>query len=262
MLLKRIIPCLDMKGGRVVKGVRFGNLVDAGDPVAVARLYDRMGADEICLLDIGATLEERDTLLDVVHRTAEAVFLPFTVGGGVRSIDDMRNILLAGADKVSVNSAAISNPGLLSEGARRFGSQCVVLAVDVKKEGDGYRVYSKGGTEATPLDAEEWIVRAVSLGAGEILLTSIDQDGTGFGYDLSLIRKVTMSVRVPVIASGGAGSMEHFREAFGAGADAALAASLFHFGELGLPDLKAYLLDHGVPVRRFPAVGASRGGTL
>lgn len=260
MLLKRIIPCLDMKGGRVVKGVRFGNLVDAGDPVAVASLYDRMGADEICLLDIGATIEERKTLLDVVHRTAEVVFLPFTVGGGVRSIDDMRNILLAGADKVSVNSAAIANPALLSEGARKFGSQCVVLAVDVKKEGTRYRVYSKGGTEPTPLDAEEWIVRAVSLGAGEILLTSIDQDGTGLGYDIPLIRTITARVRVPVIASGGAGSMEHFREAFEAGADAALAASLFHFGELGLPELKSYLLERGVPVRRFPVADGPRGG--
>lgn len=249
MLLKRIVPCLDMKGGRVVKGVRFGNLLDAGDPVEVARLYNRMEADEICLLDIGATLEERETLLDVVRRTAEAVFLPLTVGGGIRSIEDMRRILLAGADKVSVNSAAIQNPTLLLEGAHRFGSQCIVLAVDVRKESGGYRVYSRGGTVPTDLDALEWIKRAVSLGAGEILLTSIDRDGTGLGYDTPLISAVSRCVNVPVIASGGAGSMEHFREAFDAGADAALAASLFHFGELTVPSLKKYLLQRGAPVR-------------
>lgn len=249
MLLKRIIPCLDMKGGRVVKGVRFGNLVDAGDPVEVARLYNRMEADEICLLDIGATVEERETLLDVVRHTAEAVFLPLTVGGGIRSIEDMRKMLLAGADKVSINSAAIQNPDLLGEGARRFGSQCIVLAVDVRKESGGYRVYSRGGTVPTGLDALEWIEKAVGLGAGEILLTSIDRDGTGMGYDTALIGEVTRRVRVPVIASGGAGSMEHFREAFDAGADAALAASLFHFGELTVPALKEYLLERGSPVR-------------
>ncbi|MHB1926619.1 MAG: imidazole glycerol phosphate synthase subunit HisF [Leptospirillum sp.] len=249
MLLKRIIPCLDMKGGRVVKGVRFGNLVDAGDPVEVARLYDRMEADEICLLDIGATLEERETLLSVVRRTAEAIFLPLTVGGGVRTLKDMRNLLLAGADKVSVNSSAIAHPDLLAEGARMFGSQCIVLAVDVRKENGCYRVYTRGGTEATGLDAIEWIKKGVSLGAGEILLTSIDQDGTGMGYDTHLIEKIVQKIPVPVIASGGAGSMEHFREAFQVGADAALAASLFHFGELSVPRLKQYLLDRGVAVR-------------
>ena len=249
MLLKRIIPCLDMKGGRVVKGVRFGNLVDAGDPVSVARLYDRMEADEICLLDIGATLEERETLLSVVRKTAEAVFLPLTVGGGVRTLQDMRNLLLAGADKVSVNSSALSRPDLLGEGARMFGSQCIVLAVDVRKEGKFYRVYTRGGTEPTGLDALEWIEKGVSLGAGEILLTSIDQDGTGMGYDIALIEAVSRRVRVPVIASGGAGSMEHFREAFRAGADAALAASLFHFGELSVPQLKRFLLERDVDVR-------------
>ncbi|MHB8422720.1 MAG: imidazole glycerol phosphate synthase subunit HisF [Leptospirales bacterium] len=249
MLLKRIIPCLDMKGGRVVKGVRFGNLVDAGDPVEVARLYNRMEADEICLLDIGATLEERETLLDVVRRTAEAVFLPLTVGGGIRSVEDMRKMLLAGADKVSINSAAIKDPDILMEGAHRFGSQCIVLAVDVRLEGNGYRVYSRGGTMPTGLDALEWIKRAVSLGAGEILLTSIDRDGTGMGYDIPLINAVSRCVNVPVIASGGAGSMEHFREAFDAGADAALAASLFHFGELTVPSLKEYLLRRGASVR-------------
>lgn len=249
MLLKRIIPCLDMKAGRVVKGVRFGNLVDAGDPVSVARLYDRMEADEICLLDIGATLEERETLLSVVRKTAEAVFLPLTVGGGVRTLKDMRNLLLAGADKVSVNSSAIARPDLLREGARMFGSQCIVLAVDVRREGSSYRVYTRGGTEPTGLDAMDWIEKGVSLGAGEILLTSIDQDGTGMGYDVSLIKAVSSQVRVPVIASGGAGSMEHFREAFRAGADAALAASLFHFGELSVPQLKRYLLERDVAVR-------------
>jgi cyclase len=208
-----------------------------------------MEADEICLLDIGATLEERETLLSVVRKTAEAVFLPLTVGGGVRTLKDMRNLLLAGADKVSVNSSAIARPDLLREGARMFGSQCIVLAVDVRREGPSYRVYTRGGTEPAGLDAMDWIEKGVSLGAGEILLTSIDQDGTGMGYDVSLIKAVSSRVRVPVIASGGAGSMEHFREAFRAGADAALAASLFHFGELSVPQLKRYLLERDVAVR-------------
>ena len=254
MLLKRIIPCLDMKAGRVVKGVKFADLRDAGDPVETASLYDRMGADEICLLDITATLEDREALLDVVHRTAAKVFLPLTVGGGVRQVEDMRKLLLAGADKVSVNSAAISDPELLSDCARRFGSQCVVLAVDARKEGSGYRVYSHGGTRDTGIDALDWISLGVSKGAGEILLTAIDRDGTKSGYDLDLIRAVSQRVNVPVIASGGAGKMEDFFQAFEAGADAALAASLFHFGEISLPDLKRYLFGQGALVRALSGV--------
>ncbi|MHB1748486.1 MAG: imidazole glycerol phosphate synthase subunit HisF, partial [Leptospirillum sp.] len=252
MLLKRIIPCLDMKAGRVVKGVMFADLRDAGDPVETASLYDRMGADEICLLDITATLEDREALWDVVHRTAAKVFLPLTVGGGVRQVEDMRRLLLAGADKVSVNSAAISDPSLLSDCARRFGSQCVVLAVDAKKAGAGYRVFTHGGTRDTGIDVFEWISQGVSRGAGEILLTAIDRDGTKSGYDLDLIRRVSQRVNVPIIASGGAGSMEDFQKAFEAGADAALAASLFHFGEISLPELKKYLSKQGSLVRALP----------
>ncbi len=238
-----------MKAGRVVKGVRFEGLRDAGDPVETAALYDRMGADEICLLDITATLEDRGALWDVVHRTAAKVFLPLTVGGGVRQVEDMRRLLLAGADKVSVNSAAIADPGLLSDCANRFGSQCVVLAVDARKEGGEYHVYTHGGTRSTGFDAIRWIEEGVAKGAGEILLTAIDRDGTKTGYDVELIREVSRRVNVPVIASGGAGSMEHFREAFMAGADAALAASLFHFGEVSLPDLKRYLSQSGLLIR-------------
>lgn len=241
-----------MKAGRVVKGVMFSDLRDAGDPVEIASLYDRMGADEICLLDITATLEDREALWDVVHRTAAKVFLPLTVGGGVRQAEDMRRLLLAGADKVSVNSAAISDPDLLSDCARRFGSQCVVLAVDAKKQGAGYRVYTHGGTRDTGVDVLDWISLGVSKGAGEILLTAIDRDGTKSGYDLDLIRAISQRVNVPIIASGGAGRMEDFYQAFEAGADAALAASLFHFGEVSLPDLKRYLSGKGALVRPLP----------
>jgi cyclase len=243
-----------MKAGRVVKGVKFADLRDAGDPVETASIYDRMGADEICLLDITATLEDREALLDVVHRTAAKVFLPLTVGGGVRQVEDMRRLLLAGADKVSVNSAAISDPNLLSECAQRFGSQCVVLAVDAKKEGSGYRVYTHGGTRDTGIDVFEWISMGVSKGAGEILLTAIDRDGTKSGYDLELIRAVSKRVNVPIVASGGAGRMEDFLKAFESGADAALAASLFHFGEVSLPELKRYLSEKGLPVRFLSTV--------
>jgi cyclase len=243
-----------MKAGRVVKGVKFADLRDAGDPVETASIYDRMGEDEICLLDITATLEDREALLDVVHRTAAKVFLPLTVGGGVRQVEDMRRLLLAGADKVSVNSAAISDPNLLSECAQRFGSQCVVLAVDAKKEGSGYRVYTHGGTRDTGIDVFEWISMGVSKGAGEILLTAIDRDGTKSGYDLELIRAVSKRVNVPIVASGGAGRMEDFLKAFESGADAALAASLFHFGEVSLPELKRYLSEKGLPVRFLSTV--------
>jgi cyclase len=249
MLKKRIIPCLDMKGGRVVKGVCFESLKDAGDPVETAVLYDRIGADELCFLDIGASLENRGTLFEIVEKTASRVFLPLTVGGGIRSVEEIRHALQSGADKISLNSAALADPAILSEGARRFGSQCIVLAVDAKKENGSWRVYSHGGTRPTSRDAISWIVEAVRNGAGEILLTSIDRDGTGMGYDLELVKAVSQVIDVPLIASGGAGKMEDFLEVFKAGADAALAASLFHFGTISLRDLRVYLSEEGIPVR-------------
>ncbi|MEC4683268.1 MAG: imidazole glycerol phosphate synthase subunit HisF [Nitrospirota bacterium] len=249
MLKKRIIPCLDMKGGRVVKGVCFESLKDAGDPVETAVLYDRIGADELCFLDIGASLENRGTLFEIVEKTASRVFLPLTVGGGIRSVEEIRHALQSGADKVSLNSAALADPAILSEGARRFGSQCIVLAVDAKREDGSWRVYSHGGTRPTTRDAISWIVEAVQNGAGEILLTSIDRDGTGMGYDLELVKAVSQVIDVPLIASGGAGKMEDFLEVFKAGADAALAASLFHFGTISLRDLRVYLSEEGIPVR-------------
>lgn len=249
MLKKRIIPCLDMKNGRVVKGVRFESLRDAGDPVETAALYDSIGADELCFLDIGATLEDRGTLFDIVERTASRVFLPLTVGGGIRSVEEIRHALNSGADKVSLNSAALRTPEILAESARRFGSQCIVLAVDVKREDGSWRVYSHGGTIPTSRDALEWIGEAVKMGAGEILLTSIDRDGTGSGYDLELVRAVCRRVDVPIIASGGAGTMKDFFDVFSAGADAALAASLFHFGTISLRELRIYLAGMGLSVR-------------
>lgn len=249
MLKKRIIPCLDMKGGRVVKGVCFESLKDAGDPVETAVLYDRIGADELCFLDIGASLENRGTLFEIVEKTASRVFLPLTVGGGIRSVEEIRHALQSGADKVSLNSAALADPAILSEGSRRFGSQCIVLAVDAKREDGSWRVYSHGGTRPTTRDAISWIVEAVQNGAGEILLTSIDRDGTGMGYDLELVKAVSQVIDVPLIASGGAGKMEDFLEVFKAGADAALAASLFHFGTISLRDLRVYLSEEGIPVR-------------
>jgi cyclase len=250
MLAKRIIPCLDIKDGRVVKGVNFVNLRDAGDPVEQARLYDEQGADELVFLDISATHEGRQTTLELVSRVAESVFMPLTVGGGIRAVDDMRNLLLAGADKVSVNSAAVRTPELLSEGASRFGAQCIVLAVDARRSGSGWEVYVNGGRVPTGLDALEWAVRGVELGAGEILLTSMDADGTLSGYDLELTSIVSNLVPVPVIASGGAGTPAHFAEVLTKGqADAALAASLFHDGKLKIPELKRELQGWGVPVR-------------
>ncbi|NLG72872.1 MAG: imidazole glycerol phosphate synthase subunit HisF [Chloroflexi bacterium] len=258
MLSKRIIPCLDIHNGRVVKGVNFTNLRDAGDPVEQARIYDTAGADELVFLDISATHEGRATMADVVRRVADQVFMPLTVGGGIRSLEDMRQILLAGADKVSVNSAAVRNPDLLTQGARRFGSQCIVLAIDARRipAADGqepaWEVVIGGGRVDTGLDAVEWARRGVELGAGEILLTSIDRDGTRDGYDLELTRRITEAVSVPVIASGGAGEPRHFRDVLvEAGADAALAATLFHDGLLAIPDLKAYLAAQGVPVRPY-----------
>ncbi|MEN3028855.1 MAG: imidazole glycerol phosphate synthase subunit HisF [Aquificaceae bacterium] len=250
MLAKRIIPCLDVDKGRVVKGVRFVNLVDAGDPVEVAKVYEEQGADELVFLDITASTEDRKIMLEVVRRVAEEVFMPFTVGGGVSNLEDMRRLLEAGADKVSINTSAVKNPQLIQEGAKRFGAQCIVVAIDAKRRGQGWEVYIHGGRTATGLDAVEWARRAESLGAGEILLTSMDRDGTKSGYDLELIRSVAEAVRIPVIASGGAGSREHFYEGFTLGmADACLAASLFHFREIGIPELKAYLASMGVPVR-------------
>jgi cyclase len=255
MLAKRIIPCLDIQDGRVVKGVNFANLRDAGDPVEQARLYDAAGADELVFLDITATHRDHPTVLDVVRRVADQMFMPLAVGGGIRSVEDIRQILLAGADKVSVNSAAVRNPTLLSEGAARFGAQCMVLAIDARQvsavgEPPRWEVYVSGGRTPTGLDAVEWAHRGVSLGAGEILLTSMDRDGTLSGFDLELTRQVAGAVSVPVIASGGAGGMQHFAEVLTEGkADAALAASLFHDGVLSIPALKAYLSEHAVPVR-------------
>lgn len=250
MLTKRIIPCLDIKDGRVVKGVNFVNLRDAGDPVEQARLYDEQGADELVFLDISATNEGRKTTLDLVSQVAETVFMPLTVGGGVREVGDIRNLLLAGADKVSINSAAVKHPELLSEGAARFGSQCIVLAIDARKNNSSWEVYVNGGRDSTGIDAVEWAIRGVGLGAGEILLTSMDADGTRAGYDIELTRKISEAVSAPVIASGGAGDVKHFAEVFTAGAaDAALAASLFHEGALNIWQVKQYLQTKGIAVR-------------
>jgi cyclase len=257
MLAKRIIPCLDIKDGRVVKGVNFVNLRDAGDPVEQARLYDEQGADELVFLDISATHEGRRTTLDLVGRVAEAVFMPLTVGGGIRTVEDMRDLLLAGADKISVNSAAVKNPDLLSEGAARFGAQCILLAIDARRGNSGWQVFVNGGRVPTGLDAAAWAVRGVELGAGEILLTSMDTDGTLAGYDIELTRTIVEAVPVPVIASGGAGTPAHFAEVFMEGkADAALAASLFHDGKLRIAELKEDLDRRGIPVR--PGVNVSR----
>jgi cyclase len=251
MLTKRIIPCLDVNGGRVVKGINFVNLKDAGDPVEVGEAYDKAGADELVFLDITATSDHRATVTELVRRVAEKVFIPFTVGGGIRTVDDFRAILREGADKVSVNSAAIDRPELIQEAAAIFGSQCVVLAVDAKRRPDGgWNVYKHGGRIDTGLDAIDWIYKAYRLGAGEILLTSMDRDGTKSGYDCELTAAVADLVPIPVIASGGAGTKEHFLEALTVGkADAALAASLFHYKELEIADLKQYLLEKGLPMR-------------
>lgn len=252
MFTKRIIPCLDVKNGRVVKGVNFVDLRDAGDPVEIGAAYDKEGADELVFLDITASSDARRTVVDMVRRVAETVFIPFTVGGGIRTVEDFREILRAGADKVSVNSAAILNPDLIAEAADRFGSQCVVLAIDAKRreDGSGWNVYRNGGRIDMGIDAVEWAVKADRLGAGEILLISMDCDGTKAGYDLELTRTIAENVSVPVIASGGAGNMEHFYEALTEGkADAALAASLFHYRELEIRDVKQYLRDRGVSVR-------------
>jgi cyclase len=254
MLCKRLIPCLDVKDGRVVKGVQFVELRDAGDPVAAALAYDAQGADELVFLDITASHEGRATMLDVVRRTAEGIYMPLTVGGGVRSLDDIRTLLRAGADKVSLNTAAIERPAVIEEAAHAFGSQCIVVAIDAKSSGDGtWQVYTHGGRRPTGRDALQWAREVERLGAGEILLTSMDRDGTGTGYDLALTRAVSEAVSVPVIASGGVGCLEHLREGVVEGrADAVLVASLFHFGRHTIPEAKRYLHEHGVPVRIEP----------
>lgn len=252
MHTKRIIPCLDVHNGRVVKGVNFVDLKDAGDPVEIAKAYDQAGADELVFLDITATSEERNTVVDLVRRVAECVFIPFTVGGGIRTVEDFRKLLREGADKISINSSAIQNPQLIHDAAEKFGSQCVVVAIDVKKrlDGSGWNVYRSGGRIDTGLDAVEWAKKAEALGAGEILLTSMDGDGTKEGYDLEVTKAIAEAVAIPVIASGGAGTLEHFKDAFTIGkADAALAASLFHYKELEIREVKEYLRREGISVR-------------
>ncbi len=252
MFTKRIIPCLDVHNGRVVKGVNFVNLQDAGDPVEIAAAYDAAGADELVFLDITASSDGRETVVDMVRKVASKVFIPFTVGGGIRTVDDFKMLLREGADKISVNSSAIDRPALISEAAEKFGSQCVVVAIDAKRraDGSGFNIYKHGGRLDMGIDAVEWAMKAEKLGAGEILLTSMDGDGTKAGYDLELTRQIAENVKIPVIASGGAGKLEHFKEALTVGkADAALAASLFHFKELEIRQVKEYLRSEGVSVR-------------
>lgn len=251
MHTKRIVPCLDVHNGRVVKGVNFVDLKDAGDPVEIGKAYDKAGADELVFLDITASSDARSTVVDMVHRVAETVFIPFTVGGGIRTVEDFKALLREGADKISINSSAINTPELISEAADKFGSQCVVVAIDAKRREDGgWNIYKNGGRIDVGIDAVEWAARVEKLGAGEILLTSMDCDGTKAGYDLELTRAIAETVNIPVIASGGAGTMEHFYEALTEGkADAALAASLFHYKELEIRQVKEYLRDKGVPVR-------------
>ncbi len=251
MLAKRIIPCLDVKDGRVVKGIKFLELKDAGDPVACAIAYDKQNADELVFLDITASHENRKTMIEMVEKVAESIYIPFTVGGGIRSTADIRELLKAGCDKVSINSSAIANPELIREASKRFGAQCIVLAIDARKDGDNFwRVYTHGGRNPTKLEAVAWAKRGEELGAGEILLTSMDRDGTKIGYDLELLRAVSRAVKIPVIASGGVGNAEHLYQGFHEGeADACLAASIFHFGELTIPETKKYLAKKGIPVR-------------
>lgn len=246
---KRIIPCLDVKDGRVVKGVNFVGLKDAGDPVEIAKRYNDEGADELTFLDITASHEQRDTIVDIVKQVAREVFIPLTVGGGIRELNDIYRLLNVGCDKVSINSAAIKRPEFIDEGAKRFGAQCIVVAIDVKRTGDQWNVYLNGGRVDTGINALEWAKEVVDRGAGEILLTSMDADGTKAGFDLSITQQISRAVNVPVIASGGAGTMEHIKEAFESGADAALAASIFHYKEIDIMDLKRYLRDNGIAVR-------------
>ena len=251
MLKTRIIPCLDVKEGRVVKGINFIDLIDAGDPVEQASYYSKNGADEICFLDITASIEKRKTILSIVEKTAAKVFIPLTVGGGVSSVENIRDLLKAGADKVSINTAGIVNEKLISTSAERFGSQCIVAAVDAKKENNTWAVYSHGGTKKTGLDAIEWMIKLQKLGAGEILLTSMDKDGTKSGFDLELLKKATNKLNIPVIASGGVGKLEHFKDGVTiGGASALLAASVFHFDEFSISEVKEYLSNNNVKVRR------------
>lgn len=246
---KRIIPCLDVKDGRVVKGVNFVGLKDAGDPVEVAKRYNDEGADELCFLDITASSDNRETIVDIVEKVAKEVFIPLTVGGGIRRLEDIYKLLNVGCDKVSLNSAAIKRPEFINEGAKRFGSQCIVVAIDVKKTGDQYNVYLNGGRVDTGINAVEWAKEVVDRGAGEILLTSMDSDGTKAGFEIPITKQISDLVNVPIIASGGAGTMEHFKEVFNEGADAGLAASIFHYKEIDIMDLKRYLHDENIPVR-------------
>jgi cyclase len=246
---KRIIPCLDVHSGRVVKGVNFVNLRDAGDPVEVAKRYNQEGADEITFLDIGASHEGRDTIVDVVKKVAKEVFIPLTVGGGIRKLDDIYNLLAVGCDKVSINSAGIKNPDFIDEGAKRFGSQCIVVAIDAKRKGNSWNIFLNGGRVDTGIDAIKWAKEVYDRGAGEILLTSMDADGTKAGFDNALNKAISEVVDIPVIASGGAGKMEDFKDAFESGVDAGLAASIFHFKEIEIMELKRYLRDNGIPVR-------------
>jgi len=251
-LTQRVIPCLDVTAGRVVKGVEFVNLRDAGDPVEMAAIYNREGADELVFLDITASSDSRNTMVDVVRRTADQVFIPLTVGGGIRTVEDIRVLLASGADKISINTAALARPELISEGADIFGTQCITVAIDARQRGDGtgWEVYTHGGRHPTGIEVVEWAGRAAALGAGEILLTSMDRDGTLAGYDLPLLESVSAAVNIPVIASGGAGTFEHFAEALQPGrADAVLAASLFHFGTMRIAEVKGYLHEQGLPVR-------------
>jgi cyclase len=253
MLKTRIIPCLDVNNGRVVKGINFVDLVDAGDPVEQAKLYDRMGADELCFLDITASHEDRDTMFDVVARTAEKCFMPVTVGGGVRTLEDIRKLLLAGADKVSINTAAIYNPIFVEEAAKKFGRQCIVVAIDAKRAGNNFEIFTHGGRQETGIDAVNWAGRMESLGAGEILLTSMDRDGSKNGFDIELTRSIADAVSIPVIASGGVGTLDHLVDGVIKGhASAVLAASIFHFGTYNIAEAKAYMKNAGVAVRPSP----------
>jgi cyclase len=250
MLKRRIIPCLDITEGRVVKGINFVNIRDAGDPVEWARKYDRDGADELVFLDITATSDNRDILIDVVEKVSDEIFIPFTVGGGIRTVEDMQKILKAGADKVSINTSAVRNPGLIREGALQYGTQCIVVAVDIKREPEGFRVYVRGGREKTDIDGIEWCVRAEELGAGELLVTSMDRDGTKDGYDVELLLAISSRVNIPLIASGGCGKLAHLYDAIvGGGSSAVLAASIYHYGEFTIPETKDYLRSRGVDIR-------------
>lgn len=250
MLKKRIIPCLDITGGRVVKGINFVNIRDAGDPVEWARKYDRDGSDELVFLDITATSDNRETLIEVVEHVSDEIFIPFTVGGGIRSVEDMRKLLKAGADKVSINTAAVKNPDIIREGALHYGNQCIVVAVDIKREGDGFKVWVTGGRHRTDIDALQWCRQAEELGAGELLVTSMDRDGTKDGYDIDLLQRITSLVNIPVIASGGCGKLSHLFDAIReGGVSAVLAASIFHYGEFTVPQTKEYLKSRGIDIR-------------